>query len=316
MADTDCPLCGGDARLGEPRVDDRKPIKHIVCARCGEYFIEHEAEGEVRSRDRSAVSAMLSGVTREHSERGSPITLCYSGYAPSEAVPGVRVAEVIDTLVPRSIPDRIDRALQNLARRSRYPGDAVAVDADKDWPLFFAENRQSLGFALSHMIRSGLLDEMTSYDQGGGSYALTVEGWDRVEELSRLRPQSRQAFVAMWFDPQLNEAWKDGLEPAIRGAGYDPIRVDKEPFNERIDDWIIAGIRRSRFLVADVTQHRQAVYFEAGFAMGLGLPVIFTCHKDHLDKCNFDTRQYNHIVWESPDDLREKLKNRIEATIV
>jgi len=120
----------------------------------------------------------------------------------------------------------------------------------------------------------------------------------------------------MWFDQRLTEAWERGLRAAIEAAGYDPMRVDLAEFNERVDDRIIAEIRRSRFLVADVTGHRPAVYFEAGLAMGLGLPMIFTCHRDHLDACNFDTRQYNHIVWGSPEELKDKLKNRIDATIV
>ena len=57
------------------------------------------------------------------------------------------------------------------------------------------------------------------------------------------------------------------------------------------------------------------MYFEAGFAMGLGRPVIWTCRKDDIDNAHFDTRQYNHIVWENEKELYEKLKNRIEATI-
>ncbi len=89
-----------------------------------------------------------------------------------------------------------------------------------------------------------------------------------------------------------------------------------DEFNDKVCDRMVAEIRRSRFLVADVTGQRQAVYFEAGYAMALGLPVIFTCREDEIDNCNFDTRQYNHIVWKSPEDLRERLKSRIEATIV
>ena len=60
-----------------------------------------------------------------------------------------------------------------------------------------------------------------------------------------------------------------------------------------------ARIKRSRFLVADVTGGRQGVYFEGGFAKGLGLPVIWTCSHGtdaELKKwMHFDTRQYNHI---------------------
>ena len=71
--------------------------------------------------------------------------------------------------------------------------------------------------------------------------------------------------------------------------------------------------------MADFTQGdngaRGGVYFEAGFALGLGLRVVYTCRKDEVDKLAFDTRQYSHILWEKPEDLREALANRIVALI-
>ena len=61
---------------------------------------------------------------------------------------------------------------------------------------------------------------------------------------------------------------------------------------------------------------RGGVYYEAGFAHGLGLEVIFSCRKGMVkDKLHFDTRQYYHIVWETPDDLRIGLLNRIRSRI-
>ena len=89
-----------------------------------------------------------------------------------------------------------------------------------------------------------------------------------------------------------------------------PVRIDQQEHNNKIDDEIIAEIRRSRFVVADFTQGekgaRGGVYYEAGFAQGLGIEVIFTCRKDVLDNndIHFDTRQYNHIGWETPEELR------------
>jgi nucleoside 2-deoxyribosyltransferase len=95
------------------------------------------------------------------------------------------------------------------------------------------------------------------------------------------------------------------------------LRIDTKKFNDKICDHIVAEIRRSRFMIADVTRHRRAVYFEAGYAIGLGLEVIWTCRGDHMKRAEriFDTRQYNHIVWTTHEDLREKLKDRILATI-
>lgn len=81
-------------------------------------------------------------------------------------------------------------------------------------------------------------------------------------------------------------------------------------------DQIIAEIRRSKFLIADFTGHRGGVYFEAGFALGLGLPVIWTCRKDNLENLHFDIRQYNFIDWETGEELQERLTNRIQATIL
>jgi len=68
-------------------------------------------------------------------------------------------------------------------------------------------------------------------------------------------------------------------------------------------------------VVADFTGSRPGVYFEAGFAMGLGIPVIWTCQHDDVGKLHFDTRQYAHVCWDAAADMRTKLRNRIAATI-
>ena len=72
-------------------------------------------------------------------------------------------------------------------------------------------------------------------------------------------------------------------------------------------------------MIADFTSEpekpRGGVYFEAGFAYGLSIPVIWTCHKDLIEQVHFDTRQFNHILWETPEDLCDALKKRIGAVI-
>ncbi len=123
----------------------------------------------------------------------------------------------------------------------------------------------------------------------------------------------------MWFDDSMSESFENGIDPAIVDAGYNPFRIDRKEHINKIDDEIIAEIRRSRFLVADFTHGddgaRGGVYYEAGFAHGLALPVIFMCRQDALNTLHFDINHYNHIVWKGSADLREKLKNRILAVI-
>ena len=70
-----------------------------------------------------------------------------------------------------------------------------------------------------------------------------------------------------------------------------------------------------RRVLARTAGSRGGVYYEVGFAHGLNLPVIFTCRKGAIEKVHFDTRQYNHIVWETAEELRDKLAKRISATI-
>lgn len=167
-----------------------------------------------------------------------------------------------------------------------------------------------------------LLDQLKErgwIKRDGRTVWLTMDGYIRLEELDKAERDSSKAFVAMWFDESMSKAWERGIEPAITKSGYDPVRIDQIKHNDKIDDRIIAEIRRSRFVVADFTHGkdgaRGGVYYEAGFAHGLGLEVFFTCHEDMVDKMHFDTRQYNHIVWNEPEDLKKTLADRISAVI-
>ena len=126
-----------------------------------------------------------------------------------------------------------------------------------------------------------------SRERGTDNYQIVAKAHVLYEQIANARGVSSQAFVAMWFDPQMRDAYDRGFEKAIRAAGYAPLRIDRKEHDGKIDDQIIAEIRRSAFVVADFTGHRGGVYYEAGFAHGLGRRVIFTCRSDELDKLHF-----------------------------
>jgi hypothetical protein len=148
-------------------------------------------------------------------------------------------------------------------------------------------------------------------------YGITIEakGWELLRELSDKDDESRQAFVAMWFSDDMQTYYDNAIRPALIDAGFDPVRIDSKEHNNKICDEIVAEIRKSRFVVADFSGGRGGVYFEAGFALGLGKPVIYTVREADLADVHFDTRQYNHIVYRSEADLRVSLVNRVRATI-
>ena len=151
-----------------------------------------------------------------------------------------------------------------------------------------------------------------------GLYTVTVDGYRHIETIST-NALSSQVFVAMWFDDSMKEVRQKGIMPGVEDAGYRPYLVDDDELSDKIDDKIISEIRRSRFLVADFTHGpkgaRGGVYFEAGFALALGIPVIFCCREDQIEEVHFDTRQYNHILWTTPEELRSKLADRIGARL-
>jgi hypothetical protein len=234
------------------------------------------------------------------------------------------VLEVIKVRQPLLFMDRFTAALRYLGGRITELGAYLTFgeSEDRDTFLLLAETESSTIEELHELFR--LLTE-TGYVEGelfmggAGQFRPTARGWEELDKLRRPRSDSSQAFVAMWFSDETTTAYLDGIVPALIDTGYRALRIDKKEHNNRIDDEIIAEIRRSRFIVADFTcepeKPRGGVYFEAGFALGLNIPVIWTCKDTSLKDIHFDTRQYAHIVWKDPLDLYIQLKNRIGATI-
>jgi nucleoside 2-deoxyribosyltransferase len=244
---------------------------------------------------------------------------------------GVEIPKVMESVLDlvksrQSLPvmSRMTLALRCLDQRILQLGDTLMVGevANADTLKLFAQTESKDIKELMQLFR--MLEEAgfvqaTFYIGGGANVAPTVRGWQELDDMKRPRTDSAQAFVAMWFNEATIAAYTHGIEPALRETGYNSIRIDKKEHNNKIDDEIIAEIRRSRFLVADFTCEpnnvRGGVYYEAGFAQGLGIPVIWTCKDTSLVDLHFDTRQYSHIVWKSPEDLLVQLRNRIGATI-
>ncbi len=259
---------------------------------------------------------------------------------------GIRCPEIMEYKLddilqrrPLEIPERTMRILRQIQSKTTVVGTEVLfnmaggviyrLDLNSTLDVLTSEYCKMLAcsecidgdeflYLLEFLVQAGLI-ERTRVNNPTQGCILTVTGFARLSELDGARGDSARAFVAMWFDNSTSEAWVQGLRPAIRAAGYEPIRMDEQHHANKICDEIVAEIKRSRFVVADFTQGkdgaRGGVYYEAGLAHGLGIQVIFTCHTDCMDKLHFDTRQYNHIEWNETADLREQLTARISAVV-
>lgn len=247
-------------------------------------------------------------------------------------------SEILDYAIGRDrlpMHMRADRLLRYMASETNEAGEIVEMfvpSPNSGFPLSSnvlnamawseATSPTEVSYLLRYLVAEGLLRFSGEYFGEDGlpfaGYEVTVTGHSRIAD-QEAKIVSSQAFVAMWFDDSVTGAYEEGIVPAIRASGFEPKRIDRDQSVDKIDDAIIAELKRSRFLIADFTHGKEGarggVYYEAGFAHGLGIPVIFTCRKDKIDELHFDTRQYAHIVWDSPKELRTLLRDRILARI-
>lgn len=149
---------------------------------------------------------------------------------------------------------------------------------------------------------------------------LTWDGWARYDDLKRRESKSYTAFMAMKFGhPDLDDVIDTCFKPAVATTGFTLKRVTDDQGAGLIDDQMRVGIRTSRFVIADLTHNSRGAYWEAGFAEGLGRPVLYTCRKDQWEeeRSHFDTNHLVTIAWD-PGDLNKaarEIKAAIRATL-
>lgn len=269
------------------------------CRRCGEYTLSIE----LRSAFNIPPNPYLWAATRQASEKGSPLVLTRSNWEDL-----ARVHEAT------AVSERIEKLLNAIARGSGRPGKPFDVNYQCDFPLADAGDWSELKLYLDHLYERKLIDMVAA--QESAKVTLTVGGWEFVQPRIAIGGVPGTCFVAMWFDASVQDAYELGFSPGIRDAGFKPIRIDQKLTNKGISDEIKAEIRMAQFTVADFTGQRQSVYYEAGFANGLGREVIWCCRQDEVNNLHFDIRHFGHVVWKDPADLRLKLARSIQANIV
>jgi hypothetical protein len=288
-----CPICKENIQYNSLGTRDAYSIN---CHRCGNFHLTRTALVNLRNTP-------LSNRQRAN----------ISGWLLENQIFEITTKN-IDWLVEIPAPgfhERANKILLAFEKRTEFAGQYL--NDDISWISFgWCINADELNEVLGYLESTARIHKQIKNNQP--IYKILPSGWAHLEALKKIGADSKQCFVAMWFDDQMQFIYDQSIAKGIIDAGYNPHRVDQREYNDKIDDEIIAQIRQSRFIVADFTGHRGGVYYEAGFAKGLSLEVIWTCRKDEMEKLHFDIRQYNCIDWEQnePEDFRIRLKNRIE----
>ena len=303
-----CPICHNPAN--DIKIEDHRNQYYISCEYCGKYIINgHKLLRELCIKNnfvnfnKHDPDKELSIIIRQtYEQTRKEVYLTYEIYDKLKK----------EFYIPTNPLEIIDKIMEYLGNKVNNFSDAIEIPK-KDIPLLFLKNDKDLKTMLIFLKN---LDYIDYNDNQTINCFLKLKGWSYLARLHS-KSDSNQVFVAMKMgdDEALNNLYINAINPAITSTGFFPFRIDMEEHNEKICDRIIAEIKKSKFLIADFTGQSCNVYYEAGFAMGLGKPVIFCCRKDEVENLKFDTRQYNHILWENDADLKEALINRISATI-
>ena len=84
-----------------------------------------------------------------------------------------------------------------------------------------------------------------------------------------------------------------------------------------IDDKLRVEIRRSKFIISDLTDDNNGAYWEAGYAEGLSMPVIYICEEEKFktSKSHFDTNHHLTVLWKDDEAGLKKFTDELKATI-
>jgi len=303
-----CPICL--TRMPRPGQATPRDSQLYSCPRCGTFELTRTAEVNLRRplSDSPIGRAVLSHYIRRVQRAGGPAPVINSNLGD----------QVLSSAALPNPAEQAEHLIRWFGDSLVAPGRRVKIDPVPLTAEIGAMDEAGAMFIANQLTSKGLVEWKHVSGQGEG--ALTFDGWQRYTELKRGETASRTGFMAMDYgNAILGQLFSDHLKPASRAAGFELVRLDENPPAGLIDARLQNEIRSARFLVADLSDRNPGSYWEAGFASGLGKPVIYMCERSVFDEksTHFDTNHFHTILWEAaaPEAAADKLKNTIRATL-
>jgi nucleotide-binding universal stress UspA family protein len=134
-----------------------------------------------------------------------------------------------------------------------------------------------------------------------------------MQEQIKIDIQKNYAFIAMAIDPKNPELEDvlDSIKEAASRCGIEAERVDEVHSNEKITDRILESIKKAEFVIIDLTYSRPNVFYEAGYAQGIGKTPIYLAKEG--TKLEFDLKDYPVIFFKNMKQLKDNLENRLRG---
>lgn len=208
---------------------------------------------------------------------------------------------------------RLPSPSQQVTNALRYIGDAVLESGEPlaDLPPDFrstigAMSRDAADRLVMQMKEAGLIDAISAGEMGRSHYAMEIEptlsGWAQFERERVGLVAGRYGFIAMKFgDPVLDPFVSTVVKPAVTSIGYELIDLRDVAQAGIIDNVLREQIRDAAFVLVDLTHANNGAYWEAGYAEGLGKPVLYLCERDvfNAKSTHFDTNHCTTVLWQA-----------------
>jgi len=318
MPITACPVCGCADIKTETKNRD---VQLFNCPVCGQFallgMLVHAVVLPLKPR--SLESAVLSHAIRRMQRKNAQGVPEWPMFALDD------VNQIITDARLPSPAEQADNFITWLGDNLDGAGAVVTVTYDNLKAVVGARTGEGVAFIVLTLLDKGLIDcqGLTSHHLRGlpaTDLTLSMDGWLRYEALKRGASDSHKAFMALKFgDATLDAVFLGCFKPAVAQAGFDLVRLDENPQAGLIDDRLRVEIRSSRFVIADLTHGNLGAYWEAGYAEGLGKPVIYTCERSvfEKEKTHFDTNHHLTVPWDHANltDAAQRLKATIRATL-
>jgi hypothetical protein len=124
-----------------------------------------------------------------------------------------------------------------------------------------------------------------------GSACITVRNIQIKQELPG-------CFVVMQFTDEYNDLYKDVILPICESFGYTVFRGDDSYVSNLIIDDITRFIQEATIIIADITPNNSNVYYEVGYAHGLGKPTILLSDRKR-EKLPFDISGFRALFYDN-----------------
>ena len=307
-----CPVC-------QTTLNDKIATRNLAfsayaydCPRCGKFvfmFRESDLERFLNYGQEKQKTLVLSHNIRKMQKGHSEVVLN---------------GDLVKAILKKELPgltEQINNIIFWMGQSASH-GEKVNITVTTHLAIMGAINSDGFGFVLQHLKDQGLIEGTLVWDRLRCEIEATLSfaGWEYYRELERGSIDSRKAFMAMKYgDPELDIIVDNHFKQAVADTGFELVRLDEEPKAGLIDDRLRVEIRNSRFLISDLTHDNSGAYWEAGYAEGLGKPVIYTCKKEKFekDKPHFDTNHHLTVIWNAEEIKKavESLKATIRATL-